>query len=214
MSSKEEGKLIGLVGASGAGKSSIAAVLEKDHGFYRLHMGQPIKEMLRAFGLNESELHGPPEVRAEASAKLAGKSPRFAMQTLGTDWGREMISKRIWADHLKRRLIELSIDQVHKIVVDDLRFPEDFEAILEAGGTIVRVVRPSLDSGPSSAERLAARLPWLRKPLRKLGLNVDHQSEVHWKTAPAAFGIMNDRSLDAVCERLLANYAAAFDRRR
>lgn len=205
--------LVGLVGASGAGKTSIAETLQRQEGFYRLHMGQPIKDMLSAFGLSDLELHGPPEVRAQGSAKLAGKSPRFAMQALGTDWGREMISKRIWADHLTRRLAELRQDQVHKIIVDDLRFPEDFDAILDAGGLIVRVVRPNLEFAPSRTERMARRLPWLRRPLRNLGLRVDHETEVHWRTAPATFEIENCRSVEAASESLLTSCAAAFNRR-
>ncbi len=213
MPTKKEWKLIGLVGASGAGKTSIAETLQREEGFYRLHMGQPIKDMLSAFGLNDLELRGPPEVRAQGSAKLAGKSPRFAMQTLGTDWGREMISKRIWANHLKRRLAELRQDRVQKIIVDDLRFPEDFDAILDAGGMIVRVVRPDLEVVPSRAERMARRLAWLRRPFRILGLSVDHETEVHWRTARATFEIENGRSVEAASESLLETYAAALDRR-
>ncbi|WPZ03076.1 hypothetical protein T8S45_09500 [Blastomonas marina] len=200
--------LVGLVGASGAGKTAIAEALVQGHGFYRVHIGQPIKDMLGAFGLNNEELHGPPNLRAAPSQKLAGKSPRFAMQTLGTEWGREMISKNIWADHLHRRLNSLQRDRVSEIIVDDLRFPEDFEAILGAGGVVVRVIRPALHDAPSTAEKIARKFPLTRHWLRRLGQNVDHETEVHWRTAPAAFEIINDCEPEVAAERLLAAYAS------
>jgi len=204
MSSQTEWKLMGFVGASGAGKTSIAQTLVEHHGFHRLHMGQPIKDMLGAFGLSELELQGSPEIRSAPAQALAGRSPRFAMQTLGTEWGREMISKTIWADHLRRRLESLREEHTNWIVVDDLRFPEDFEAIKDAGGVIVRIIRPAAEGDPSWPEKLARKIAWLRNPLRKLGLNVDHSTEVHWRTAPATFEILNDGSLEATAAQLLA----------
>lgn len=102
--------LLGLVGATGAGKTSLGKRLAEEEGFVRVHMGQPIKDMLVAIGVTYEELNGPPTVRSAPSTRLSGRSPRYAMQTLGTDWGRSMISvnrlgtgdrdRRAMGDHL------------------------------------------------------------------------------------------------------------------
>lgn len=93
--------ILGLVGATGAGKSALSNRLVERDGYRHVHMGQPIKEMLASLGLSQDELYGPPATRNAPSAQLSGRSPRYAMQTLGTDWGRRMISPRIWADALE-----------------------------------------------------------------------------------------------------------------
>lgn len=54
-------------------------------------IGKCSKDMLSALRLSQEELHGPPAIRDSPSARLSGRSPRYAMQTLGTDWGRRMI---------------------------------------------------------------------------------------------------------------------------
>lgn len=118
--------LIGLIGATGSGKTTLAEILVKRHGFVRAHMGQPIKDMLAALGLTSEHLTGPPEVRLQPLALLGGQSPRRAMETLGTDWGRKMISPDIWANAVEQRIIKAWAQRRVAIVIDDLRFPNDW----------------------------------------------------------------------------------------
>jgi hypothetical protein len=74
---------------------------------------------------------------------LAGATPRRAMQTLGTEWGRGCIAPDLWV-----RLFLLRAER-HRaagapVVCDDMRFANEAEAIRGAGGLLVRVDRPGV----------------------------------------------------------------------
>lgn len=176
----------------------------EEHGFVRVHMGKPIKDMLAALGLTEMELSGPPEARSAPAARLMGKSSRFAMQTLGTDWGRRMISPHIWADALEHRVGHMRSQGIERIVIDDLRFPEDFAALSRLGGTMVRIIRPGISRNLRLADHLVMRWPWSTAPLTWLGVSLTHETEIHWHSAPASFEIVNNANLDVALNKLLS----------
>jgi hypothetical protein len=67
-----------------------------------------------------------------------GKSPRQLLQTLGTDWGRDMVSRDVWLKIGARR-----IQSGYRVVVRDVRFDDEAEMIREDfGGVIWEVTRP------------------------------------------------------------------------
>jgi hypothetical protein len=66
-----------------------------------------------------------------------GKSPRQLLQTLGTEWGRGTIHPEIW--------IRIAMDRASRhanVVVTDVRFDNEAQAIVDAGGEVWRVARP------------------------------------------------------------------------
>ena len=201
--------ILGLVGATGAGKSALGNRLVNHDGYRRVHMGQPIKEMLASLGLSQEELHGTMAIRNAPSELLSGRSPRYAMQTLGTDWGRRMISPKIWADALDRRLEQLSAEGAKKIVIDDVRFPEDFAVIVRRNGVIARVVRPGVGPRLRGIDHLAHRWPKLQRSLTALGFCPLHETEYHWFGAPASFDVLNDGTIEEAHAALLAGLAAS-----
>ena len=93
-------RVIGLCGEIGSGKSVIAQILSEDHGFVRLKMTDPLNAMLRALGLNDYDLEG--DGKEKPCAVLVGATPRHAQQTLGTEWGRNLIAPNIWTMHWSR----------------------------------------------------------------------------------------------------------------
>jgi hypothetical protein len=195
--------LIGLVGATGCGKTTLANQLVERRGFVRAHMGQPIKDMLGALGLTSEQLTGPPDVRHRPSDLLGGKSPRYAMETLGTDWGRRMISSKIWANAVEMRVRQMWSEGRVPVVIDDLRFPSDWAVVGRLGGTLVRVVRPGLGKPRSTADRLAHRLPALRPALAALGFPTVHETEYHWYDAPADIELENGSTPEALENELI-----------
>ena len=137
--------IIGFCGPIGAGKTLAAHRLIQHHGFARVRFADPLKSMLRALGLSAMQTDG---VDKETPCDLlGGRTPRHAMQTLGTEWGRQCIGPDLWV-RAWARVVEQSrgVD----IVADDVRFENEAVAIRARGGVIVRVVRPGAWPGPSA----------------------------------------------------------------
>ncbi|AMO44132.1 deoxynucleotide monophosphate kinase [Ruegeria phage vB_RpoS-V10] len=114
-----------------SGKSAASQALI-DMGFTDLKFADPLKNMLRAFyetcGLTSEEIERRIEgdLKEEPCEWLAGKTPRYAMQTLGTEW-REMISTTLWSDIFVKRVNSGVFGD--KIVCSDYRFPHEAEAL-------------------------------------------------------------------------------------
>lgn len=128
------GMLIAFTGPAGCGKTTAAKYLVWRHGFVRIRFADPLKLMLTALGLSEAELDG--DAKERPSETLCGRTPRWAMQSLGTEWGRDCISKDLWTRAWKRECERIG----GSVVVDDCRFQNEAEAIKNNGGLIVRIV--------------------------------------------------------------------------
>lgn len=132
--------------AMGSGKSEAARYLKQNHLFYPLAFATPLKQMTVAL-LQSLQMH-PREIeqrvygsRKEELIPALGCSTRHVMQTIGTEWGRSCIKESIWVDitiSAARRLMK----QGHSVVIDDMRFPNEYAAVTMAFGDCYRIVRP------------------------------------------------------------------------
>lgn len=137
--------IIGFCGPMGAGKTTAADYL-LGQGFFRVKMAAPLKNMLKAIGLTDQHIEG--NLKEEPCDLLCGKTPRFAMQTLGTEWGRDMIGESIWTNLWAiqtKRLIDAGVN----VVVDDVRFPNELLALKSIGGVLVEIQRPGHERSTS-----------------------------------------------------------------
>lgn len=126
--------VIAFTGLAGSGKSTAAAHLVNAHGFARSRFAGPLKAMLAAFGLSPAEIDG--DRKEFPSDLLCGRTPRWAMQSLGTEWGRELIGGDVWIRAWRASL------PASNVVVDDCRFPNEAEAVYAVGGVLIHVERP------------------------------------------------------------------------
>lgn len=139
--------LIGLCGAAGCGKGSVAAILAEHRGFKVFSFADPLYEAVAAIsGMTVEQLQD--RSIKEAPIPWIGKSPRYLLQTLGTEWGRNTISQSIWVDAAMRRA-----DGVENAVIADVRFNNEAEAIKAAGGKIYLIVRPGWQTLDAEAAR-------------------------------------------------------------
>ena len=135
--------LIGICGAAGSGKSTVARLLVEEHQFMRKPFAYRLKSMLSALGVPAGILDGTPEQKNEPCVALDGITPRHAMQTLGTEWGRDCMGKDFWVNLWLRDY--KTIPSTTRIVADDVRFHNEVAAIRSLGGVVVRVIRPNAE---------------------------------------------------------------------
>ena len=131
--------LVAICGLAGSGKTTCAEFLEQEWGYTNIKFAGPIKEMLRALGLNDNHLEG--GLKEIPTALLAGHSPRHAMQTLGTEWGREQMGQEFWVDIWRQSAAKI-IGEGGRVVVDDCRFPNELRAVRYLGGQAITIQRP------------------------------------------------------------------------
>jgi len=130
--------------------------------------------MLKAIGLTDAHVDG--DLKHEPTDLLCGKTPRWAMQSIGTEWGRKLIGEDIWIRAWKNTL------PTGAVVCDDLRFPNEAEAVKSMGGKIIRITRPGFEH------------------------NATHESEKH--ELPCDLELRNDGTLETLISRLDGLFAS------
>jgi len=178
-----------VIGTKGSGKSTVAKRLTIRHEYVRIPFAKPLKDMLRAAGLTDEQLDG--SLKETPCALLRGRTPRHAMQTLGTEWGRNTIHPELWT--------MLWLNAVRRaertlVVADDVRFENEATAIRSLGGILVRVVRGS-DVVTDLANSLAAT-PDVARSLASAASPNTHASETELARIQCDMELFNDVSID------------------
>lgn len=136
-------RIIGLMGAEQAGKSTVAKYL-RAQGFETVSFAGPFKLMLEVLGLSPEQLHG--SEKEVPTDKLCGKTPRHAMKTLGSEWGRRHIGDDIWVKALRDQLIGIEcIEPGGLYVIEDVRFDNEVRMIESLGGEIWLIRRQDVE---------------------------------------------------------------------
>lgn len=163
--------LVGISGLAGSGKDQTATYLIEDHGFCRVSLADPLKRICRdVFAFTDEQLWGPSQFRNAPDTRYPRPdgtflAPREALQTLGTEWGRSCYPNT-WVELCIRTAKALlayetaghgysqqrgvhGVDTVYGapnpirgVAVPDVRFRNELQAIKDAGGKVIRVVRP------------------------------------------------------------------------
>jgi hypothetical protein len=159
--------LLGLVGRKGSGKDTVGDYLVARHGFVRAAFADPVKWVARDLWphLTVEQCWGPIAVK-EAVDTTLGVSPRWLLQRIGTEVGRngdlatfaglgvsparmqEALDRHgvvpgpsAWVDALFRALGAVDT------VITDVRFPNEAEAVRDHNGWVLKILRPGFDTG-------------------------------------------------------------------
>ena len=179
--------VIAIYGRAGSGKSELASMLA-ERGFQRVKFADPLKAALRSIleytALEEDLINEMIEgnLKETPAPQLGGKSPRHAMQTLGTEWGRDLIHPEFWVNIAREGILYYTNVVGVPVVVDDMRFPNEYAMIKAIGGRIL----------------------WIGRPGVTIGLGAGHQSEGALDKFMFDYAFLNDGALDD-----MARYADA-----
>jgi len=135
--------LIGLCGSPGCGKDTLAELMVLHDVYERYRFADPIKNMLRQFHIQDDVWND--HERKEKDIPWLGRSPRFLAQTLGTEWGRNIVHEDIWVILAKGRWHHLNANRLGRMVIPDVRFLNEAKWIRDEGGIILKIFRPDND---------------------------------------------------------------------
>ena len=99
---------------------------------------------MKCLGLRDDEVDGP--LKNEPCELLGGKTPVQAMQTLGTEWGRQLVWSDLWLRAWERRVTDELVGGRY-VVVDDVRFGNEANLVRSLGGELWRINRPGIERG-------------------------------------------------------------------
>lgn len=193
-------RIIALAGRAGSGKNTVATML----GGHETSFAEPLKRFCQeVFAFTDEQLFGPSECRNApdlrypracegCSSKTCDGSdgwcpgvtyltPRYALQTLGTEFGRSCY-ENVWADLGVRRALACPAPLV---VITDCRFVNEAKAVRAAGGEVWRIVRPGAGLAgaaalhPSEAEQESTEfLALVTRTVENVGSLSDLRSRV------------------------------------
>lgn len=139
--------IIGLIGFKKVGKSTAAKHLES-RGFNRINFKDAlIDEMKKNFPDTLRELS---DVYALTVEELFDQKPP-AMRGLMMNYGTEVRrgdNGSYWTDQWNK---SVSLSSQSSIVVDDVRFLNEAQAVKDRGGILIRLTRPDIPSGGNHA---------------------------------------------------------------
>lgn len=174
--------LIGLVGRAGAGKTTVAQHLADEWAFEPIAFADPIQAMALTL-FEEAGVDAAwalERVLKDKPAPELGWSYRRIAQTLGTEWGRDLMGPDFW---LQVAAHKVRVARMHQasVVISDVRFPNEAGWVIEQGGVLVRVLRPDLQPLPADA--------------------ATHTSEHHAERLPVHHELPNGASIQTLCDR-------------
>lgn len=104
-----------------------------------MSFADPLKAMARVLLNPVSLTH---ENKENPEFGLCGKSPRQMLQSLGTEWGRNMVGENIWCEAMVRRI---KMSPADFILIDDLRFLNEAHALKKLDAVIIRLAREGIE---------------------------------------------------------------------
>ena len=151
------GKLIGILGRKRSGKDTLGSYMIEKYGYERYAFADPIKDILKTmFDLSDNQLNKDKEKIDERW----GVSPRTILQKFGTEICRNNLENFIPHIKLDGETLWVKLFKIFyeknkdkNIVVTDVRFMDEINAIKSFGGKIVKINRENLEFDGHSSEK-------------------------------------------------------------
>lgn len=142
--------IIGVVGFLGSGKGTVSDILVEKYGYQKFAFADVLKDTVSVmFGWPRHLLEGDTDESRKFRETIddfwderlfdkLGKSvtPRYILQLMGTEAGRDVFGEDIWVSALERR-----IRGIENVIIADARFPNEIKFIQNRDGMVARVQR-------------------------------------------------------------------------
>lgn len=147
--------LIAFTGKAGSGKSTCCELLQqlgRDNGLKiaRVSFADPLKRVCSdiycfAYDLPPEAFYGNKTQKEQVYESLGNRSGREILQFLGTGCFKAL-TPDVWVNYFKRHCEVVLKYGADLIIVDDLRFTAEANAIRELGGLVIKVERSNVKS--------------------------------------------------------------------
>lgn len=175
--------LIGILGFKFSGKDTTADHLVLKYNFKKIAFAQPMKDACKIlFNFDDEQLYGQTKEVVDPRWNV---SPRIVFQHFGTEMFRKGINEIM--PHIKDNFwVSLAIDTYHNIikknpdqnvVISDVRFMNEIDAIHKENGIIIKIIRPGI-------------------------LSVDTHSSENMEHLHGDYEIINDGTLENLYEKI------------
>jgi len=130
--------IIGLSGYARSGKDTVAELLCLNYGYERVSFADPMRKALYVLSPKLDSIVRLSEYVDDYGWDVAKQNQevRRLLQVFGTEVGRKMFGLDFWIDIALK-----DIDNSKHVVISDVRFPNEANAIAKLGGSIWRINR-------------------------------------------------------------------------
>lgn len=198
--------IIGVCGLMGSGKNTVADYLIERYGFQQESFAGALKDAVSViFGWDREMLEGLTDEsrqwREQTDSWWANRlnipylTPRWVLQQWGTNVLRDHFHDDIWIASVEKRLTNTT----SRVIITDMRFPNEFQALRRLGAVTIRVKRgddPDWFRAARQMEHLPAISPEHRGLMKIIKDSGVHESEWKWASQKVDYVIQNDSSLE------------------
>jgi hypothetical protein len=130
--------IIGLSGYARSGKDTVAQLLCLNYGYQRISFADPMREAILTLNPKIDSITHVSDYVGDYGWDMAKQNPeiRRLLQVFGTDVGRKMFGENVWIDMAFKH-----VEPDSRVVIADVRFPNEAEAIKSRGGKVIRINR-------------------------------------------------------------------------
>ncbi len=209
VTSDERISIVGVGGLLTSGKDAFADYLVTSWGYTKTFMSHPLHMWMRTenpwikldkpvrcmegWTLEPGEFHPYNYIVHQVGYTEAKEQTeiRRALQRIGTECGRKLISENVWVDAVEREIKQSLARGINRIVVTGIRYENELKMIQRLGGETVWIERPSARASHEEKIRSAAAS----------ADTVTHSSEVSLDAGRFDSVIENDGSLEQLFAR-------------